>query len=96
MLENIFVLSYYMLSTTTLLIIIGLLVMAAVIWYATSGGSSPAMPMTRERYVPVLTDADHRFIRDAKVRVKRFEPSIYNAIGLDKRKQPWAGPLHKF
>jgi hypothetical protein len=54
--------------------------------------SSPA----REPYVPVLTDADHRFIRDAKVRVKRFEPSIYNAIGLDKRKQPWAGPLHKF
>jgi len=91
MLENIFVLSYYMLSTTTLLIIIGLLVMAAVIWCMTSW-SSP----TRERYVPVLTDADHRFIRDAKVRVKRFEPSIYNAIGLDKRKQPWAGPLHKF
>lgn len=80
-----------MLSTTTLLIIIGLLVMAAVIWCMTSW-SSP----TREPYVPVLTDADHRFIRDAKVRVKRFEPSIYNAIGLDKRKQPWAGPLHKF
>ena len=90
MLENIFVLSYYMLSTTTLLII-GLLVMAAVIWCMTSG-SSP----TRDNYVPVLTDADHRFIRDAKVRVKRFEPSIYNAISLDRRKQPWAGPLHKF
>ena len=78
-----------MLSTTT--IIIGLLVMAAVIWCMTSW-SSP----TRDNYVPVLTDADHRFIRDAKMRVKRFEPSIYNSIGLDKRKQPWAGPLHKF
>ena len=51
--------------------------------------------MTLEPYVPVLTDADHRFIRDAKVRVKRFEPSMYNAIALDNRKQPWAGPLHK-
>lgn len=81
--------------STTILIIVGLLVAAAVWYTVRRPATMPALPMTLEPYVPVLTDADHRFIRDAKVRVKRFEPSMYNAIALDNRKQPWAGPLHK-